>query len=62
MANQVDILEAIRQAFSERSRKAGKIGGNARAASLSKKERSAIARKAGIASGAARARKAKESK
>ena len=60
MTSQDEIKEAIRKAFSDRARAAGLIGGHARAASLSKRQRAVIARKAGIASGAARARKAKD--
>ena len=59
MTSQTEIERAIKQAFADRGREGGKIGGPARAAALTKKQRSALARKAGIASGAARARKAK---
>ncbi len=45
-----------------RAQRAGSEGGKATAAKLNKKQRVAAARRAGIASGAARARKAKEAK
>ena len=51
--NELESIKATR-------RRVAMQGGVARAAALSKRQRSASARKAGIASGAARARKAKE--
>ncbi len=50
-------MEAL-EYFKEQGRRGGKIGGKRRMAALTKAEKSALGRKAGLASAAARAKKA----